>query len=114
MSDVNQLTVLWTTDNLVTTKDMVFLYTHNAKKRGWWEDVTLVIWGASTVLAATNEEVREALRAMASDGVKLEACIACAKHNDAVEALEELGVEVKGWGTPLTEVLKGDGALLTV
>lgn len=32
MAFENELTVLWTTDNLITSRDMVFMYTVNAKK----------------------------------------------------------------------------------
>lgn len=32
----------------------------------------------------------------------------------ASETLKELGIEVKYWGAPLTEILKNDQALLTV
>ncbi len=44
MAFENELTVLWTTDNLITSRDMVFMYTVNAKKHGWFEKVVLVIW----------------------------------------------------------------------
>jgi hypothetical protein len=114
MSSVNKLTVLWTTDDLVTCLDMVFMYAANAKKFGWFEEVTLVIWGPSAVLAAENPVVQQHLKEMAELGVTLSACKACADRHEVSKQLEALGIEVKYWGVGLTEVLKGYGKLLTV
>ena len=44
----DKLNVLWTSGDLITAEKMLFMYPHNAKLLGWWEDVTLIIWGAST------------------------------------------------------------------
>lgn len=110
----NKLTVLWTTDHLVTSEKMVFMYTHNAKLMGWWDEVTLVIWGASTQLVGENKEVREKLKEMLDSGVKIEACKACSDQLGVSNILSDLGVEVKYWGQALTEVLKKDGKLLTI
>ncbi|NSW54137.1 MAG: DsrE family protein [Anaerolineae bacterium] len=110
----NELTVLWTTDNLVTTRDMVFMYAGNAKRLGWFEHVNLVIWGASAVLAAENGEVQGWLRELMDAGVDVYACKACADRHGASEALAALGVVVAYMGQPLTERLKAGAALLTV
>lgn len=115
MSDGNKkLTVLWTSDNLITAKDMVFMYVSNAKKYGWWDDITLLVWGAAAKLAATDEELVPYFRGLQELGVHLTACKACADNNGVSEKLESLGIEVKYWGVGLTEVLQGDGKLLTV
>lgn len=114
MGAVDKLTVLWTTNDLVTTLDMAFMYAANAKKFGWFDEVTLVIWGSSAVLAAENSVVQQHLQEMAGLGVKLSACKACADRHKVSKQLEALGIEVKYWGVGLTEVLKGDGKLLTV
>lgn len=109
-----KLTVLWTSDNLITVKDMVFMYTINAKKLGWWDDITLLIWGAASVMAANNEDLHPYFQTMKELGIHLTACKACADNNKVTEKLESLGIQVKYWGTGLTEVLQGDGKLLTV
>jgi len=114
MDSVDKLTVLWTTDNLVTTLDMVFMYATGAKKFGWFDEVTLVIWGPSAVLAAENSVVQQHLKEMAELGITVSACKACADRHKVGNKLEALGIEVKYWGVGLTEVLKGDGKLLTV
>ena len=109
-----KLTVLWTSDNPITAKDMVFMYVTNAKKHGWWDDITLVIWGAAAELAATNAAFVPYFQEMQALGVHLSACKACADNNGVSQQLESLGIEVKYWGVGLTEVLLGDGKLLTI
>ncbi|KXS47386.1 MAG: hypothetical protein AWL62_2688, partial [Halanaerobium sp. T82-1] len=36
MADKNSLVVLWTSGDKEVAKKMVFMYTLNAKTRGWW------------------------------------------------------------------------------
>ena len=112
--DKTHLYVLWTNDNPVTAEKMVFMYTINSLIHGWWEKVTLIIWGAPAKLvsedAAMQKKIREALDA----GVHITACKACADQLGVTEALENLNIEVKYWGEPLTEVLKNNEPLLTV
>lgn len=110
----NKLTILWTTDNIVTTEKMVFMYAHNAKLMGWWKEVTLVIWGASTQLAGENKEVQEKLKEMLDSGVKIEACKGCADQLEVSDTLSDIGIDVKYWGQPLTDVLKNSGKLITI
>lgn len=114
MSGIKKLTVLWTSDNPVTAKDMVFMYVTNAKKKGWWDDITLLIWGATAELAANTEEFHPYFKKMQELGIHISACKACADNNGVTEQLETLGIEVKYWGVGLTEVLMGEGKLLTV
>lgn len=109
-----KLTVLWTSDNPITAKEMIFMYVINAKKLGWWDEITLVIWGAAAELAATTEEFYPYFKEMQELGIHLSACKACADDLGMTELLETLGIEVKYWGIGLTEVLQGDGALLSV
>ena len=70
MSEKTHLYVLWTNDNLITAEKMVFMYTINSLLHGWWEKVTLIIWGAPTRLVSEDgniqEKIKEALDAAAS------------------------------------------------
>ena len=42
------------------------------------------------------------------------ACSACALNLGVREELEKMGVEVKPWGQPLTDILQSGGKLLTI
>ncbi len=108
------LYVLWTNDNPVTAEKMVFMYTINALAHGWWEKVTLIIWGATPKLACEDQTIREKIREAKEAGVHVTACKACADQLGATRDLEDMGVEVIYWGVPLTEILKADEKLITI
>ena len=109
----DKLVVVWTSDSLEMARSVVFMYTHNAKRYKWFDDVTLIIWGPSAKLAAENEEIQKELAQMKESGVKIEACIACAAMFGVEEKLRKLGYDVKGMGLPLTNYLKQNYKVLT-
>lgn len=108
------LYVLWTNDNLITADKMVFMYTINSLLYGWWEDVTLIVWGATAQLASENEQIQSRIQEAQDAGVEVVACKACADQLGVSEKLEALGIEVKYTGVMMTGILKNDEALLTI
>ncbi len=102
----NKLAVLWTSGDPDVAEKMGFMYTYNAKKQGWFDEVVLIVWGPSAKLLSENEMLQDYIKDMQEAGVKVEACTACAKMYGVNEQLEELGIEVKGMGIPLTNYLK--------
>ncbi len=111
---MDKLNILWTTDNKETFFNMVSMYTINAKKREWWQDVNVIIWGASSKLAGTDTEVQAKIAEMMAQGVTIEACLACAENFGVSESLSKLGVNLRYMGQPLTDYLKADEKLLTI
>ena len=114
MSDKKHLYVLWTSGNRITADKMVFMYTVNALAYGWWERVTLIIWGAAAKLVGEDEQVQAMVREAIGAGIHVSACKACADQLGAAELFENLGVEVIYWGKPLTEILQKDEKLLVI
>ena len=112
--DKNHLYVLWTNDNPITAEKMVFMYTINSLSYGWWQMVTLIIWGATAKLVSEDETIQEKIKEALDAGVRITACKACADELGVTEILEKLQIEVKYWGQPLTEVLKNNEQLLTI
>ena len=110
----NHLYVLWTNDNPVTAEKMVFMYTINSLKRGWWEKVTLILWGATTKLVSEDEGIQEKIKDALDAGVYITACKACADQLRVKETLENQGIEVISWGPILTELIKHNEPLLTI
>jgi len=108
------LYVLWTNDNPITAEKMVFMYTINSLIHGWWEKVTLIIWGATAKLVAEDANIQKKIKEALDAGVHITACKACADQLGVTETLEKLNIEVKYWGQPLTEVLKNNEHLLTI
>lgn len=110
----NKLTILWTNADPITAKLMVFMYAENAIKQNWWEEVTLVIWGATAKLVAEDEEVRDHLLDIRKKGVHVSFCRACAVELGVDDFLESMGFELIYWGVPLTEIIKEKGNLITI
>jgi hypothetical protein len=111
--DPSRLAVLWTSGDPEVATKVAFMYTLNAKRQGWFDEVTLIVWGPSAKLLSENAEIQEGLAGMAAVGVELVACKACADSYGVSEVLEGLGVDVKYMGQPLTEMLKGDWEVIT-
>ena len=109
----SKLAVVWTSGDPEVAHNVCFMYAHNAKKRGWFDEVVLIVWGPSSKLLAEDKSLQDKLRAMAADGVKLQACKACADSYGVSDPLEKLGVEVKYMGMPLTEMLQSGWKVLT-
>jgi len=114
MSNKTHLYVLWTNDNPITAEKMVFMYTVNSLIHGWWEKVTLIIWGAPAQLVSEDVKMQEKVKEALDAGVHITACKACADQLGVTETLEKLGIEVKYWGVPLTELLTREETLLTI
>ncbi|RCW52091.1 DsrE family protein [Halanaerobium sp. ST460_2HS_T2] len=113
MADKNSLVVLWTSGDPDVAKKMVFMYTINAKKRGWWQDIKFVVWGPSSKLLSEDRELQEQIKEFIEADIKVEACQACAEQYGVADGLAELGIEVKYMGEPLTDYLKSDSEVIT-
>lgn len=109
-----ELLVHWTTDNIDTTMHMVLLYTYNAKKLGWLDEITLLVWGASQKLLASNKEVQEQVRMIEEAGVRVIACKKCAEDQGVESELTACGVEVFYTGEVLTPWLLEKKPILSV
>ena len=108
----DKLVVLWTSGDPEVAEKVCFMYTHNAKLQGWFDEVTLVVWGPSSKLLSENANLQKSVKAMIEDGIKVEACISCADMYGVVQELRDIGIDVKGMGVPLTDYLKSDAKIL--
>jgi hypothetical protein len=113
MSESSKLLVIWSSADREVALHNVFMYTHNARKHGWWDEIRLLLWGPSDRLLAEDEELQTAVKAMMADGVEVLACKACSDRLGVSEELEALGVNVFYVGTALTEMLKEGWTTLT-
>jgi hypothetical protein len=111
--DPSRLAVLWTSGDPEVATKVAFMYTLNAKRQGWFDEVTLIIWGPSAKLLSENQELQKAVTEMAGAGVQVVACQACAEGYGVSEILDGMGIDVKYMGQPLTEMLKGDWEVIT-
>ncbi len=102
----NKLAVLWTSGDVDVAEKMCFMYTYNAKKQGWFDEVVLIVWGPSAKLLSENKNLQDYVKKMKEAGIIVKACVACARMYGVDEDLAEMGIDVKGMGTPLTKYLK--------
>jgi len=109
-----KLYILWTNDNLLTSKEMVLMYAKNSLVFDFWKEVTVIIWGATAKLVAENEEIQPILKECIDQGVKFIACKACAAHLNVEYKLEKLGVDVFYTGKYLTKLIKEKENLITI
>ena len=108
-----KLAVLWVSGDPDVAEKSCLMYTHAAKRNGWFDEVVLIVWGSSSRLLAESEELQEKVKAMIEDGVILEACISCSNMLGVTEELKALGIDVKGMGVPLTNYMKSGYHVLT-
>ena len=109
------LHILWTNDNLLTARHMVFMYATNSLRKGWWEHVHLIVWGATAKLLAENEGIQRYLKTFQEAGGTVSACKRCAEELGVLDKLEALdGIEILYIGEQFTHIIKSSDALITV
>ena len=111
---MDKINILWTTDNKETIFNMLSMYAINSKTNTWWQDVNVIIWGASARLTGTDPQVQTEIREMISHGVTIEACKDCCDHFGVSDTLLKLGIDVRYMGKPLTDYLKSGEPVLTI
>ncbi len=110
----DKLVILWTSSDRETALKMVFMYAFNSKLRGWWDNVSLIVWGPSSKLLAEDTELQQYIKKMKEYGVELEACKACSDSYNVSDELAALGIDVKYMGEPLTQLLKEGCRVITI
>jgi hypothetical protein len=109
-----KLHILWTNDNLQTSEHMVLMYAPITLQNEMWDEITVIIWGATSTLVAENKHMQKLIADAQEIGVKFTACKTCAEKLGTEQALTDLGIEIKGWGKPLTELIQNKEHLLTI
>jgi len=108
-----KLVIVWSSGDRDVALKMVFMYTLNAKKRGWWDDITLVVWGPSAKLLTEDQELQDYMKRIIEAGVSVRACKGCSDQYGVSEKLEELGITVLYIGKELTNYIKEGREVLT-
>jgi hypothetical protein len=111
--EASRLAIVWSSADPDVAKSVCFMYTHNARTQKWFDEVTLIVWGPSARLLASDKDLQAAVKAMQADGVKVQACQACAEMYGVAEPLRKAGIEVRYMGKPLTDMLKQGWKVLT-
>jgi len=110
----SELNVLWTSGDPITSEHFLFLYTVNAKKRGWFDQVNIIVWGASAKLIAENKDIQALVIEALDAGVSISGCLHCAQSLGVENDLRRLGIDLLYMGEPLSDLLKSDAKLITI
>ncbi|MFH1937485.1 MAG: DsrE family protein [Bacteroidota bacterium] len=113
MQEKKQLHVLWTTGEKDVAIRMIFQYLMNAKANGWWDEIDLIIWGASAKLSAEDKEIQAEIRMCLDSGMTVQACQVCTDSYGVTKKIMRLGVNVRLMGESLTEYLQGKNTVIT-
>jgi hypothetical protein len=111
---MDKINILWTTDNKDTVFNMLIMYAINSKTNKWWQDVNVIIWGASAKLAGTDAKVQTEIIEMINQGVTIEACKDCCDSFGVTAVLTKIGINVRYMGEPLTDYIKNGEKILTI
>jgi hypothetical protein len=112
--DTGSLLILWTGGDREAALNMILMYGLNSRLMGWWQEVTLLIWGPSQSLVVEDTEVQEKVSEMRRAGVRVAACRKCAENLGVADRLTELGCEVFYTGEFLTDWLKSGRPILAL
>lgn len=86
----------------------------NSLREGWWDAVTVIVWGATVKLLATDNQIQGHFKQIIEEGVNVSVCRSCAEQLEVLEKIEKLGIEHKYWGAPLTDILNSEHKLITI
>ena len=89
------------------------MYAKNSMLNGWWDKVTVVLWGGPQKLALENEAIQAEMELARDAGVEFSACSSCAANLELTEALEKENIEVIRWGQKLSQLLQNGKHVLT-
>lgn len=103
-----QLAMVWTSGDADVAHRMALMYSHAAKAAGWYDEVTLIVWGPSQRLLVGDRDLQVKIAQMRQDGVIVRACIACANSYGIAQDLRDLGLPVEPMGKPLSDMLQND------
>lgn len=110
----NKLNILWTNDSVLTAEHMLFMYASKAKELGLWEEINIIVWGATAKLVAENKHIQELVKKAQNVGVTFSACKTCAQRFDAEQTLIDMNMEVVLMASPLTDIIKNKENLITI
>lgn len=102
----DKLCIIWSHRDPEVARNLVFMYGGNALPKGWWSEVTLLIWGPSQQLLAFDKGMQREIELLKERGVHVIACRACAERYNLTAVLEDMELEVTYVGEFFTSVLK--------
>ena len=104
----NKLLIVWSSGEVEVAKKLILLYGSVMLERKYWDEATIMVWGPSVKLLASDKSLQEQFRVVRDSGVKFNACVVCSDDYGVSDELKELGVDLIHTGEMLTESLQSD------
>jgi hypothetical protein len=101
-----KLVVVWKSAIETDITKFILPYAYNSKLQGWFDEVEVLIWGASQEAVALNPDYMDQIKHMNAEGIKFHACKMCSDSLGVSEILESLGVNVMYTGVYLSDAQK--------
>jgi hypothetical protein len=112
---MSKLLIVWKSDHETDIHNFIVPYAYNAQAHEWFDQVEILIWGASQEKIAQDTIIQQRVKNLIKNEITIYACKMCADKVSASQILSELGVQVKYTGNLLTERLKSpDWEVLTL
>ena len=99
-----KLLIVWKSEHHQDVDYFMLPYAINSKKQGWFEEVNVLIWGASASYAKVY--AKKQVQELIENNINVLACKYCADKCHATKKLEAQGVEVFYAGEYLSEKMK--------
>ena len=103
---MNKLLIVWKTKEDTDIHHFVIPYAYNAKKHNWFDQVDVLLWGASQEKVKEDTIIQQRVMNLIKNDITIYACKMCADNVGSTSVLEELGVQVMYTGVLLSDCLK--------
>ena len=112
---MKRLCIVWKSNHEIDIHNFVIPYAYNAKVQEWFDEVDVIIWGASQQIVKETPLIQERVKNLIKNGIGVRACMMCARNVEAFDALHAIGVDVRYTGDLLSDYLKDpDTEVLTI
>ncbi len=103
---MSKVLVVWKSNNDIDIHNFVIPYCYNAVMHEWFDEVELLIWGASQEKVMEDTVIQQRVANLVKNNVTVYACKMCSDNVGASDVLKGLGVNVRYTRDLLSDRLK--------
>jgi hypothetical protein len=103
---MSKLLVVWKSNNDIDIHNFVIPYCYNAVVQEWFDEVELLIWGASQEKLMSDPIIQQRVVNLVKNNITVYACKMCSDKVGATSILESIGVNVRYTGDLLSNRLR--------
>ena len=111
--DSSALVIVWSSHDREIALKTALAYTLNSKLNGWMQNVTLIVWGPSVELLATDKEIQNVLSSINQAGITILVDKKCVEEYKLTKEIKALNFEIKSMGKPFSDFIREKRTILT-